>query len=293
MDSSIDAQTGMIGLFGHPVGHSLSPHFMNFAIERLGINARYLAFDVEENNLREALEGVRALGFIGINVTIPLKAAVIQHMDRIEEDAGQIGAVNCIYREGGLLIGANTDHSGFVRPLRARGISLQQQEVLLLGCGGAARAVVYAFSGEGVAGVHIVNRTRENAIAFIEWCRGRFPGLACSYAGEGTVLPRHIVGECGIIVNATPVGMHPGADASPLHSGIEISKSHIVYDLIYNPKETLLLKRACNAGATAINGLEMLISQGVLSLLRWFPDRREKILALESSVFEFANRSLL
>jgi len=288
----IDAATVALGLFGHPVGHSLSPRFMNYAIKRLEINARYFAFDVAAVDLKNALEGIRALGFVGINITIPHKSAVIQHLDRVEEDADRIGAINCIYREGRLLIGANTDHSGFLRPLRERGISLKLQEAMLLGCGGAARAASYALFNEGVSGIHVVNRTKEHAIDFIEWCEGRFPGLACSYIGNSARVSRHTAEGCGIIVNTTPVGMLPGTGASPLPSRIEIGEHQVVYDLIYNPKETTLLQRARSSGATVINGLEMLISQGLFALTRWFPDRKEKILALERELLEYTERFL-
>jgi len=292
MSRKIDAATRMIGLLGHPVGHSLSSLFMNHAIMKLGVNARYLTFDVTPEDLGVAVEGVRALGFLGTNVTIPHKTAVIAHLNRIEEDARRIGAVNCIYRDEDLLIGTNTDHSGFINPLKKRGISFGRQDALLLGCGGAARAVVYTLLNEGVGNIHIVNRTREKAAALTEWCRGQFPESSCSYVGESGRLSQAIVDGCRLIVNTTPVGMLPNTGVCPLPDSIEIGEGQVVYDLIYNPVETKLLARARRSGAVAINGLEMLIFQGVFSLFRWFPGRREEILSLESTLLELTKRSL-
>ena len=291
MDTKIDAATGVIGLFGHPVEHSLSPLIMNHAIRSLDINARYLAFDVSKKDLKRAVEGVRALRFLGINVTIPHKTSVIRHLNRLEDDAGRIGAVNCIYREKDLLIGSNTDHAGFITPLRNRKISLKRREALLLGCGGAARAVAYSLLKEGVARINIVNRTGKNAAGFIDWCRTRFPESELLYIGDSRSLTKSVARGCRIVVNTTPVGMFPSEGECPLPRRIEIDEDQVVYDLIYNPAETALLRRARLSGASAINGLEMLVWQAILSLLRWFPDKREKILLLDSSILDFVKSS--
>ncbi len=282
----------MIGLLGHPVGHSLSSLFMNHAMLKLGINARYLTFDVTPEDLGVAVEGIRALGFLGTNITIPHKTRVIAHLTHIEEDARRIGAVNCIYRDEDLFIGANTDHAGFINPLKKRGISFGRQDVLLFGCGGAARAVVYALLKEGVGTIHIVNRTSEKAAALTEWCRKQFPESSCLYVGASDRLSQSIVDGCDLIVNATPVGMLPNTGACPLPDSIEIKEGQIVYDLIYNPMETKILTRARRSGAVPINGLEMLVFQGVFSLYRWFPGRKEEILLLERTLLELMKRSL-
>ena len=171
MDTAINATTGLAALFGHPVEHSLSPLFMNYAMQILKLNCRYLAFDIEPDRLRDAIATIRTLSLKGINVTIPNKHAVLEYLDNLDADAQNIGAVNCIYKRGELLVGANTDHRGFIQPLKERGYGLRDIEVLLAGCGGAARGVVYALWKEGIKKIHLINRTPENARKFIRWCK--------------------------------------------------------------------------------------------------------------------------
>ncbi len=288
MQLPVDAHTTLFGLFGHPTGHSLSPLFMNRAFELLGINARYLAFDVAPQDLEDALVAVRALNLPGINVTIPHKARVPGFLDRTEDDARNIGAVNCIYREKGLLVGANTDHTGFLKPLFDRKIELRGRDALLFGCGGAARAVCYALLREGVKTVFVTNRTEGRARSFLEWCRSVSAGKNCEYVGKPDAVSRTALAQISIIVNTTPLGTFPDTAGCPLPESADIPGGAIVYDLVYNPEETLFLKRARRAGACGINGLEMLVSQGVLSLLHWFEDKRDDILAIEGELLSYA-----
>jgi shikimate dehydrogenase len=292
MKRSVDARTTLCGLFGHPIGHSFSPLFMNRAFELLGINSSYLAFDVAPKALEEALGVFRALKLVGINVTIPHKERVLGLLDRTEEAARSIGAVNCIYRENGLLVGANTDHTGFLKPLIDRKTMLRGGELLLFGCGGAARAVCYAAFREGVKTVFVTNRTEDRAASFLEWCRFVSPGTRCEYLGKKDAVTRTILAQVSVIVNATPVGMFPNAASCPLPESADIPGRTTVYDLVYNPEETLLLKKARMAGANGINGLEMLVSQGVHSLMHWFEDRRGDILAVEGELLAYTRRRL-
>ena len=290
MKIPVDAHTALYGLFGHPTGHSLSPLFMNRAFELLGINSSYLAFDVAPQDLEEALCAARTLNLPGINVTIPHKERVAQFLDSTEEDARKIGAVNCIYRRDGLLVGANTDHAGFLKPLAYQKTALRGADALLLGCGGAARAVCYALLTEGVKTVFVANRTEQRAEAFLEWCRPLTTGTRFEYVGNPNALSFAFPAQVSIIVNATPLGTFPDTAGCPLSESAGFRNGMIVYDLVYNPEETELLKRARRAGAYGINGLEMLVSQGVLSLLHWFEDRREDILDIEGELFSYTRR---
>jgi shikimate dehydrogenase len=290
MNHKIDATTDLAALFGHPVEHSLSPIFMNYAMRRLGLNCRYLAFDIEPAHLKNAISSVRTLGLRGINITIPHKHAVLKHLDALDIDAQKIGAVNCIYTKQNHLFGTNTDHSGFIQSLKGRGYRLKDNEVLLIGCGGAARAVVYALWEEGVKKILLINRTQENARKFISWCKKSFKNLDMAYIGNPNTVKEKSASECTLIVNTTPVGMYPSASDCPLPPAFRLHKGQLVYDLIYNPESTMLLERARAEGAETINGLPMLILQGIYSLSLWFPERREEIVALSNPVLEYTKR---
>ncbi|MBN2324186.1 MAG: shikimate dehydrogenase [Spirochaetes bacterium] len=292
MKPSPDAHTTLCGLFGHPIGHSLSPQFMNRAFGLLGINSDYLAFDVAPKALEEALCAFRALNMTGANVTIPHKTRIAGLLDKTEEDAQSIGAVNCIYRKKNLLVGANTDHVGFLKPLARRKIPLRGRDVLLFGCGGAARAVCYAAFREGVKTVFVTNRSDDRASSFLEWFSLVTPGTRCEYLGKPDAVTRVVLAKVSVIVNATPLGMFPDTAACPIPESADIPDRTTVYDLVYNPEETLLLKRARMAGAQTINGLEMLVSQGVFSLLHWFEGKKDDILAAEGELLSYTRRFL-
>jgi len=286
----IDAHTTLIGLFGYPVTHSLSPLFMNYALERLKINCRYVAFNIPEGNLQNALQAARVLSFRGLNLTIPHKIAAIAAVDTADPRAEQIGAVNCIVNEGGILSGYNTDYLGFLKPMEDRNIVIEGKKALIIGCGGAARAVAYALIHSGIREVHLVNRTEHNAEAFISWCRKKLRFKEIVYEGDGRSINQELFSSFGLIVNTTPLGMHPRIEEFPLGKGIKFNRDQIVYDLIYNPWETELLRMARKDGAQTINGFEMLIVQGLHSISLWFPDRTEQAFSLQGSIMDFIKK---
>jgi len=257
-----DSQTRLLGLIGDPVAHSLSPLLHEFLLARAGLNYCYLAFRVPKEHLPEALQGMRALGIRGFNVTIPHKEAVVPHLDGLSPEAEAVGAVNVIANEGGKLFGHNTDIHGFLAPLRARRVELKGAKVVVVGAGGAAAAAAWGLLSAG-AEVAIANRRPERARSLArrlsQW------GVVSSHAL--TALPE-LLPEAELLVHATPVGMHPHPDgiAVPpqlLHEGL------IVYDLVYNPLETRLLSEAASRGAQAVGGLEMLVWQGAKALEIW------------------------
>ncbi|KUK27746.1 MAG: Shikimate dehydrogenase [Acetothermia bacterium 64_32] len=257
-----DSQTRLLGLIGDPVEHSLSPLLHSFLISRAGLNFCYLAFRVPRESLSGAILGMRALGIRGLNVTIPHKEAVVPFLDRLSPEAEAVGAVNTIASQDGELVGYNTDIQGFLAPLLARGVSLAGKRAVVLGAGGGAAACAYALLREG-AEVAITSRTPERTLALARRL-SRF-GTVSAHPLEGLPV---LLAEADLLVNATPVGMHPHPEGCPLPPEL-LREDLLVYDLVYNPTPTRLLREAAARGATAIGGLEMLVWQGAKALKLW------------------------
>lgn len=257
-----DSQTRLLGLIGDPVEHSLSPRLHSFLLGRAGLNYSYLAFRVPRESLAAALEGMRALGIRGLNVTIPHKEAVVPLLDGLSPGAEAVGAVNTIVNLRGRLIGHNTDIEGFLAPLAVRGIAVRGKKAVVVGAGGAAAAVAYALLAAG-AEVAIANRTPERARALAR----RLSRAGAAEAAGTEALPA-LLPQADILVNATPVGMWPRTDEIPVPPEL-IHEGLLVYDLVYVPSETRLLAEARARGAEAIGGLEMLVRQGVRALELW------------------------
>ncbi|MCM3761549.1 shikimate dehydrogenase [Alkalihalobacillus oceani] len=261
----------VFGLLGHPVGHSMSPSIHNDAFRSLEIDANYHAFDVSPDKVKEAIEGIRALGIAGCNVTVPHKVAVIPHLDKIDEEAAQIGAVNTIVNEDGCLIGYNTDGRGYVESLLEETESLAKKHVLMIGAGGAARGVVTALLREGIGKLTMTNRTLEKTEPLLQ--------LAREFATDAEAIHKQEaeerLAEFTIIINSTSIGMSPNVEEIPL-SLERITSDQVVSDLIYNPLETKLLKEAAMRGAKTVNGVGMFVNQAALSFQHWTkqqPDR--------------------
>ncbi len=249
----INSETKLVAVIGNPVSHSMSPAMHNAAFRHLGLNYVYLAFKVE--NLKAAVQAMRELGFEGYSVTIPHKQNIIKYLDRIDPLAAKIGAVNTVVNSRGLLIGYNTDAIGAIESLKAK-TSLTKKRIALLGAGGAARAVAFALLAEK-AELKIFNRTFEKSKSLAK-------SVGCGYAG----LDELFSFNPEIIINATSVGMHPNPKASPLDKAI-LKKGTIVFDMVYNPVETLLLKQARASGCETISGIEMLLAQGAKQFKLW------------------------
>ncbi|CAN5751493.1 shikimate dehydrogenase [soil metagenome] len=254
-------------LLAHPAGHSLSPALHNAAFAATGLKAHYEARDVAPEDLAEAVAALRAPDVLGANVTIPHKPAVLPLMDTLTVTAEAIGAVNTIVNREGELLGHNTDAAGFLRALQEdAGLELSGTTALLLGAGGAARAVVYALLSAGVERVQIYNRTVDKARA-----------LAADFGALGRVevlseqaLPK-AVRQTQLLVNTTSVGMERGGvnpDVSPLPEGV-LPQNGFVCDLVYRPEHTRLLQDAAAAGLLTQNGLPMLVYQGAAAFQRW------------------------
>jgi len=286
----INTSTKLTGLFGHPVEHTLSPLFMNFIFNRLNLNSRYIAFDIKQENIKDALHSLRILGFKGVNVTIPYKQSVFKSIESLSDDAMLIGAVNCIVNKNGLLYGHNTDHLGFIKPLGDRDLKIRDESAIIIGCGGAARSVLYALMKKGIYRIYLINRTKKNADNFILWSKETLQFKEITYIGDKNALSQGIVNDTALIINTTPVGMFPDIKNNPLPEGITFKSGHIVYDLIYNPDKTAILKKAEKEGAQAINGFEMLILQGLYSCGLWFPDKKEQIFSIQRKVMSYTKK---
>jgi shikimate dehydrogenase len=264
----ITGKTKLLGLIGHPVGHSLSPLMHNAAIAHLGLDYVYLPLPVKPEDLPVAVAGLAALGLVGFSVTIPHKQAILPFLSEISPVASTVGAVNTVWHTGSGWAGTNTDVEGFLAPLLACNRDWSQTSALILGAGGAARAVVAGCAQLGVREVRVVGRHRHKLEAFQHsWVNSPVPVLATHTWEE---LPQ-LLPQSSLLVNTTPVGMYPNVDEMPVSAAemAALPAGAIVYDLIYTPNPTQFLKAARSTGAMAIDGLEMLVGQGAAALQIW------------------------
>ncbi len=255
------ATTRLAGVLGHPVKHSLSPVLHNAAFAEVGLDWAYVAFDVPDGAGPAAVAGVRALGLQGLSVTMPHKGSAALACDELSATAAALGVVNTIVRRGDRLIGEATDGPGFLASLRAAGHDPAGRTCLLLGSGGAARAVVHALAGAGAARIGVLARRPEAARE-----------VAVLAGNAGAVATPDDLGSVDLVVNATSVGMlgTPGEGALPL--GLDLRGLHpgqVVADLVYHPLRTPLLTAAEAAGATPVDGLGMLVHQAALAFELW------------------------
>lgn len=261
---AIDSHTILYGVFGDPIRHSRSPIMLNRAFQESEINAVYAAFHVRPEELGDAVRGIRALGYRGINVTIPHKVEVMQYLDEIDEGARVVGAVNTIVNEAGKLIGYNTDGIGYVRSLKEEtGIDLKGKSVLVLGAGGAARGVAYALAKEGAGCIYIANRTKERALELADTI-----SAYTKTVGLGLDEIANVVDEAQFVLNTTSAGMHPNTEELPMPVEL-LREHHLVSDLIYNPRITRFLREAEVKGARIHGGLGMFIYQGAFAFEYW------------------------
>ena len=256
-----------LGIIGHPIGHSISPVFQQAALDAIGFDGAYEAWDVAPDGVGEFVAGLRSPGTLGINVTVPHKEAVIPFLDEVDDWASTAGAVNTIVNRDGRLTGHNTDGIGFLRALReGAGFEIRGRDALVLGAGGSARGVVYALARAGAAQLFIANRTLERAERLVDIA------IDSGVAAEALALSDApgATREVALIVNCTSMGMVHGPDenGSPL-SAADISSTVLVNDLVYNPLETPLLREAGRAGAATLGGIQMLVYQGAASFEMW------------------------
>jgi len=262
----ISGKTRVCGVIGDPIEHSLSPVMHNAAFEELNLDFVYVAFRVRKNELRGAIVGARSLDVRGLNVTMPHKNAVTKYLDEIDSTARSIGAVNTILNNKGRLIGYNTDGIGALKALKENGVTLDGKKLLLLGAGGAAKAVAFHAVQE-VEELRILNRTAHKAKELAEVLHKEFDKKI-----EGNSLSALLIKEelndADILVNATSVGMHPDIGRSLIDPSW-LRPDLCVIDIVYNPVETKLAKDAKSVGAKFVSGIEMLVYQGAASFEIW------------------------
>ena len=257
----------LVACLGHPVAENPTGVMQEAAFQALGLNWRYLTIEVPPDKLKDAILGVRSFGMQGINLTIPHKVAVLQHLDEIAPDAALIGAVNTVRRAGDKLIGENTDGKGFLRGLRERGgADPMSKRVVVLGAGGAARAIVAELALAGAADVLVVNRSRKRGEEMVADLSARtrasirfHPWTDIFQMPAGT----------DILVNATSIGLYPDVDSMPPVDFHSARPEVLVCDVVFNPPETPFLRTARERGLKTVDGLAMLVYQGVIGFELW------------------------
>ncbi|MDF2565734.1 MAG: aroE [Massilibacillus sp.] len=255
-----------LGIVGYPIGYSMSPRMQNAALKALRLDYTYIAMAVKPEDVKTIVIDLKAMKFRGFNVTIPHKIAIMNYLDEIDQSAKVIGAVNTVVNDNGRMIGYNTDYLGFVAPLKEMNFSMKEKNAVVLGAGGAARAVLWGLISEKVSNITVVGRNVEKLnilrdqfkeyfeIEIIEWNDNK-------YAERSKT--------ADIIVNATPLGMYPKIDACPPIDWTCVNKNALVYDLIYNPKCTKFLELAEQNGNRILNGESMLVEQGAAAFKMW------------------------
>lgn len=254
----------LYGVIGNPIAHSMSPDIHNAALKDLGLDGHYHAFKVEENRLEDAVKGIRALGVQGINVTVPHKVSIMDHLDHIDESAKVLGAVNTVRREGDKLVGYNTDGEGFVKSLmRILDKPVSELSFLMIGAGGAARAIFTTIVRDNPEKFDICNRTIEKAKQLAESAPSfrNVEVLSIKEAEER-------LEQYDVIIHTTSVGMYPNVEDIPL-SLQRTASSAVVCDIVYNPIQTSLLKEAKQKGLKTLDGVGMFVEQAALSFRLW------------------------
>lgn len=265
----INGKTKLLGVIGDPIAHSLSPVMHNAVLDHLGLNYVYLPFLIHPENLKTALDGFWSIDLQGFSVTIPHKQTIIPYLVKITERAGLIGAVNMVYRSNEGWCGTNTDIDGFLAPLKRLSKQWSQIKPIILGNGGASRAVVVALTELGCGEIRIVGRNQAKLDTLSQsWENTSLAGRFSVHLWDK--LPQ-LLGDCELLVNTTSVGMYPKVEDCPIELELlqKLTKTAIVYDIVYTPRPSKLLQRAKSEGLMSIDGLEMLAQQGVFALQQW------------------------
>ena len=261
---NIKGSTNIVGLIGHPVEHSFSPPMHNAAFDALGLNYAYVAFDLNPNDLKSAIEGAASLNIKGFNVTIPHKIEVIRHLDELDEVAGLIGAVNTIDFKN--LKGYNTDGIGAIKAIEEV-TKVKDKNVVVAGAGGASRAISFYLAKFGADSITILNRNVEKAQSLASDVSAS--DLVDNVKSDSISQINSYLSDADILVDTTPLGMDPHIDDEPIAKADAMHEDLVVFDAVYNPNETVLIKEAIKAGAKPVYGIKMLLYQGAESFEIW------------------------
>ena len=269
----ITGHTRLTGLLGSPVAHSVSPLMHNEAFRQLGLDYVYLCFDVKEEGLKTAVEGLKMAGIRGFNLTMPNKNKMVELVDCLSPAAGLIGAVNTVVNNDGILIGHNTDGIGFMRSVKDAGYDIIGQEMTVMGAGGAATAICVQAALDGVKKIHLFTRPssrfHQRTVVLVDRINQITDCEITLYDQADQHALRTSMEQSAIVVNGTSVGMAPDTDASIIEDSSFFIPGKIVADIIYNPQETKLLKMAREAGCKTFNGMYMLLYQGAEAFRIW------------------------
>lgn len=258
----ITGKTKIVGVIGHPIEHSMSPPMHNNAFKQLNMDYVYVAFHIFPENIENLITSAKIMGIKGLNVTIPHKTTIIPYLDEIDETAEKIGAVNTIQFKDGIAKGYNTDGIGAIKSIQEY-VSVEDKNVLIIGAGGASKAIAFTLINENINSLTIANRTEENANKLISNIKKQTNFNNIKYIP--IIKAEDFINDVDIIINTTPIGMYPKDDVDAPIKTDNISEKHVVMDVIYNPLETTLLRKSRLNGATTINGTSMLINQGIVS----------------------------
>lgn len=256
----ITGKTLITGVIGHPIEHSFSPPMHNNAYKLMNMDYKYVPFHVQPENIEHVIIAAKTLNIQGLNVTIPYKTEIIPYLDQIDETARKINAVNTISFKDGIAKGYNTDGMGAVKSIKEY-TSLKDKNVLVIGAGGASKAITFTLINEDINTLTIANRSKDNASKLISNLRNQTNFMNISY--QDIKDTNEIISEMDIIINTTPIGMYPNHNVEQPIEVNNIVAEQTVMDIIYNPLETELLKQAKLRGAQTIPGTKMLINQGI------------------------------
>ena len=278
----VSSSTKLYAVIGDPIEHSLSPIMHNVAFQLLDLNNIYLAFRVKPTDLGTAVAGIRSLGILGFNVTIPHKVSIMEHLDEIDRSATRIGAVNTVVKRDGALVGYNTDGAGALASLREASVGLEGAKIVLLGAGGAARAL--GFSIAPLAGNLVVLNRTESRAKDLAFALKEFGNVEGKKLSEDTLCVE--LRDADVLINSTSAGMHPQSNETPVERKF-LHERMIVFDIVYNPLSTRLLREAKTAGAYVVGGIRMLVYQGALAFELWTgrkPPVKEMCTAVENAL---------
>ena len=279
----ITSKTKIFCVIGHPIEHSMSPIMWNPALQELGIDYVYLAFDVHPKNLEKAISGIRSLDIRGINVTLPHKETVIKYLDEIDSIASKIGAINTIKNDEGTLKARNTDADGAKKALIDAGCNISGKNIVFLGAGGVARSLAYIIAEESNS-IILTDLIEERAIAVANEIKEKMKVNI-----EGKISNKDTINEslkkADILINATPIGMYPRVEDTPITKDM-LNADLFVFDVVYNPLETRLIREAAEIGCQTLGGLDMLVNQGVLAF-EWWTNQKPKKSLMKKKIVEF------
>lgn len=272
MNYEITGNTKLTALLGSPVSHSISPQMHNESFRLLGLDYVYLAFDVTPKHLREAVAGLKAAGICGFNLTMPLKVHILPYLDELTPAARLAGAVNTVISKDGKLIGHTTDGAGYMQSVSDAGYDITGQKMTLLGAGGAATAICVQAALDGVSSIDMFKRKNASWEKTLAFCQRVASETGCDirlFDIENINLLADSISDSAILTNATSVGMEPNSSVSPIPDPAMLHSGLIVSDIIYNPRETLLMRQAKEQGCPSFNGLYMLLYQGAAAFQCW------------------------